>query len=198
MKSQRINGKGKEIQTPPFPTSLAEEWELAQRGIHSNWPYPSCSDASIIQPEVVQTTSRCTTWADSRDYSGNHNPEDYDRYLEKVSQFSIGDFVIYKWHKENDTSLTLASIRCILFKMPKEEMTWPRGQGWPKPWVAMNCAGVGQKPAADAWVSYEDLADHRLLTVEEYDNHIKNNVQLPDYIQQVKDAIKARTCSVNG
>jgi hypothetical protein len=134
-------------------------------------------------------------YPDGKNYSGIHTEEEWQAYLKKVEHFSPGQFVCYNWHVPNSATMTEASVKVILFRMPRSEMTWKKGMAFPEPFILLT-PGKYDRPEY-AYCSYESLTDMRYISTEEYDRFVKDNVQLPDYIQQVKDAIKAGSCVVN-
>lgn len=128
----------------------------------------------------------------SYSYTGTQNPPlteaELKKYLEENSEFQVGTWVTYRGTDVGNA--TLANVSIILkietdhTKVKKDYNAGPRC-------FLMFCPKNRAYITSEDWVRMSDANYNRVLTAGEYENLIAHDVQLQDYIQQVRDSGKA-------
>jgi len=215
MKSQRIDKTGKEVPAPRdlFHSRYDDDEAYARFcARHSTpphtrlWPHPSCNDddndePGTIVPAVLGPPTKGTGTLISGPVVGNlsgvHSEEEYQSYFRTVATFHPGNWVCSRHYDPDTATLTKSGLHYILWvERDTNKIHWPKGCRWPKPFTMVNMGDL-VVPGQRRWARLEDVSNYRHLTSGEYKRLIaSHNVQLQDYIRQVKDSIEAGTLTV--
>lgn len=221
MQSVRLNRKGEQI------PSLKDAWDLYRVQQHQSrdhtrisHPYANCDEGGMTdedwseynrqraqrgQTTLAANTSLGTSAAILRQVP--RTQDDLNLFLTQHNRWAVGDFLTFSNYLPDNAMVTMHTVTFLLAtERDIAHVHWKPYEDVPKPFLLLSlspCSPMGLVAAnkQSPWpvnARYDHCLYKRHLSQNEYNGIIKTNVQLQDYIEQAKAALKAGKLKIEG
>lgn len=179
-----------------------EAWLKEKQAHTARMAGPSCSvlsdTTSLGKPLRLVDTPEFKRGNEIKNTPRLHDQDGLNQFLVQMNRFTKGDFITFANYPSCGNMVTWTTICYILSVDRKiEECVWHDKESAPKPFLLLDLTPM--LPVADSNYfggRYANLLFSRHLTADEIRQHIKNNVQLQNYIKQAEAATEAGSLTV--
>lgn len=211
MLSTRLNKEGKEIPSikTPYEPYDNDNYNWKQRFPHlvgvdreddERWINPHRRADTYLSKEtnlgcaLVQKPGLVTNMPVG---VRQHNQDELNQFLVRMNRFSPGDIITFATYPSMGAMVSFTTMTYILsVDRMIEDCVWNEKESDPKPFLALDLSALLPNSTAKMTARYINCLYNRHITADEKRQIVNNNVLLPNYIQQAKDALKAGTLTI--
>lgn len=130
----------------------------------------------------------------------SYNQDGLNQFLVQMNRFTAGDYITFSNYPVGGQMVTWSTISFIIaVDRIFEEVVWAEKEDVPKPFLLLDLSPMhinGQNIVQSA--RFSNCLFSRHITAAEANGTTRNNVQLQNYIEQAKAALKAGTLTIRG